>query len=214
MAGLAVFLVRNNCHYLLQIIGLQGGKVKKVENFVHISKLVKPSLTVVALTMSAHTVAQQQQETANAYPWAAVFLDYQHPDQPMIGLTVTVNHYDKNYPNWGYYLGYARSKEEDLGFEAPAEGKRDLTMLRLGVSYSLTNNLSLYGGGAMLEDTTEYTDGITQFCTDCKPEWHTDTNRGWGGEVGLRYALTRHLVFGIGYNSVTEGGVFSIGYRG
>ncbi|MPW29481.1 outer membrane beta-barrel protein [Agarivorans sp. B2Z047] len=187
---------------------------------MHISKLVKPSITVFALTMSAQAVAQQQQENTNAYPWAAVFLDYQHPDQPMLGLTVAVNHYDKSYPNWGYYLGYGRSKEEDLGFEAPAEGKRDLTMFRLGVSYSLSNNLSVYGGGVMFENTTEYTDGIIEFYTDPdpdpdpKPEWHTDTKRNWGGEVGLRYALTRHLVFGIGYNSVTEGGVFSIGYRG
>ncbi|WP_220718175.1 outer membrane beta-barrel protein [Agarivorans litoreus] len=163
-------------------------------------------------TSAAALMENNQQPSA--YPWAAVFLDYQHPDQPMLGITVNVNHYDNNYPRWGYYLGYARSKEEDLGLEYPAEGKRGLTMVRLGLSYSLTNDLSIYGGGAMLEDTSEHTDGITQYCTDCQPKYHTNTERNWGAELGFRYAPTRHLVFGIGYNSVIESGVFSIGYRG
>ncbi|WP_161985198.1 outer membrane beta-barrel protein [Agarivorans sp. Toyoura001] len=169
---------------------------------------------VSACSTSAAIAVENNQESPTNYPWAAAFLDYQDAVQPMIGLTVSVNHYDKQYPRWGYYLGVAKSKEDDLGLAAPAEGNRELTMLRLGVSYSLTNDLSLYGGGVLLENTTEYTDGITQYCTDCEPEWHTDTDKNWGGEVGFRYALTRHFVLGVGYNSTTEGGVFSIGYRG
>ncbi|MGY5453181.1 porin family protein [Agarivorans sp. MS3-6] len=157
---------------------------------------------------------QPKASTATTIPWAAAFIDYQQATDDMLGITIAVNHYDKNYSRWGYYLGYAKSKQQSLPLDAPAQGQRDLTMLRIGLSYSLSNDISVYGGGALLEDTQQYTDGITLFCTDCEAEWHTDTDKRWGGEIGLRYAPTKHLIFGIGYNSAIEGGVFSLGYRG
>ncbi|WP_432459547.1 TonB-dependent receptor [Agarivorans sp. QJM3NY_25] len=180
-----------------------------------LNKLVTRGLVLlVVLPNTIPAMAQSQAIEVINQPWSAVYLDYLQVSEPMLGVTLSLNHYDRAYPNWGYYFGYAKSKQQSLLVSEPAEAQQDSTMLRLGLSYSLSHDFSIYGGGAMLERSIHYTSGITPMCRDCQPTWQTDIEKKWGAELGLRYAPSRHLIFSLGYNAISEGGVFGIGYRG
>ncbi|WP_427981216.1 TonB-dependent receptor [Agarivorans sp.] len=163
---------------------------------------------------AAKPTAAAELESSSVKPWAAVFLDYQHPDEPMLGISVAVNHYDKHYARWGYYLAYAKSQQQQLERPYAEQALRELGMLRLGLSYSISNDLSVYFGTSMLEESTDYTDGISLYCSECEAQWHNTRDKKWGADVGLRWAFSQHWALSLGYNSSVNGGIFSFGYRG
>ncbi|WP_299803055.1 TonB-dependent receptor [uncultured Shewanella sp.] len=145
-------------------------------------------------------------------PVMAVTLDYIPAAEDMYGVTFAPRHYDRDYADWGYYIGYAQSKKEDVYLEPPGEAYTQDTLWRFGVSYSLTTDFSLYGGATAY--TTEYssTTNIVPYVVGAEPVWETDKDTTWGAEVGLRYVIGKHFMIGAGYNSATESAVLSIGY--
>jgi hypothetical protein len=145
-------------------------------------------------------------------PVIALTLDYIPATSDMYGITIAPSHYDTNYANWGYYIGYARSKETDVIVEEPGEAHTKDTQWRFGLSYTLLPKLSLYGGAAAYSSEYTYTNNIVPLIVGGKPVWETDKDTTWGAEIGLRYVVGKHLSLGAGYNSATESAVFSIGY--
>ncbi|GIU20555.1 porin family protein [Shewanella sp. MBTL60-007] len=145
-------------------------------------------------------------------PVMAITVDYIPAAEDMYGITLAPRHYDRDYADWGYYIGYAQSKKEDVYVEPPGEAYTQDSLWRFGISYSLTRDLSLYGGAAAY--TTEYssTTNIVPYVVGAEPVWETEKDTSWGAEVGLRYVIGKHLMLGAGYNSATESAVISIGY--
>ncbi|MDR8525769.1 MULTISPECIES: hypothetical protein [Shewanella] len=145
-------------------------------------------------------------------PVMAITVDYIPAAEDMYGVTFAPRHYDRDYANWGYYIGYAQSKKEDVYVEPPGEAYTQDSLWRFGISYSLTRDLSLYGGATAY--TTEYssTTNIVPYVVGAEPVWETEKDTTWGAELGLRYVIGKHFVVGAGYNSATESAVISIGY--
>ncbi|MGS0692987.1 TonB-dependent receptor [Shewanella sp. 0m-4] len=167
---------------------------------------------VALFSLNAMANDYSQDDTFKPAPVMAITVDYIPAAEAMYGITVAPHHYDRDYADWGYYIGYAQSKKEDVYVEPPGEAYTRDTLWRFGLSYSLTSDLSLYGGAAAY--TTEYssTTNIVPYIVGTEPVWETDKNTTWGAEVGLRYVIGKRLILGAGYNSATESAVFSIGY--
>ncbi|MGL5491023.1 MAG: TonB-dependent receptor [Shewanella sp.] len=158
-------------------------------------------------------VPKKSDETTNT-PYVALMLDYVPATDNLYGVTLAPYHFDDDYQRWGYYLGYARSRETDIVVPEPALSHRQESLWRLGLSYSLTTDLSFYAGGSAYISTTAYTNNISPRIVDGKPTWEEDKTTQWGAEAGLRYRITEHIMLSAGYNSSTESTVLSIGYAG
>ncbi|WP_163935428.1 TonB-dependent receptor [Paraferrimonas sp. SM1919] len=134
----------------------------------------------------------------------------------MLGFTLAPYHFDQNYDNWGYYIGFARGKTEEVkNLGQHQSGESQHYRYRFGLSYSLTNNISIYGGA--ISDTRELDikTRIAPFMVDASPieVSKNDKDTQWGGEIGARIALDFGLAVSIGYNSISNGVIGGIGFR-
>ncbi|MEZ9593984.1 TonB-dependent receptor [Shewanella sp. 10N.261.52.F9] len=145
-------------------------------------------------------------------PVMAITLDYIPATEDMYGITFAPRHYDRDYANWGYYIGYAQSQKEDVYVEPPGEAYTKDSLWRFGLSYTLTTDLSIYGGAAAYTTEFSSTTNIVPYVVGAEPVWETDKDTTWGAEIGLRYVIGKHFMIGAGYNSATESAVISIGY--
>ena len=161
---------------------------------------------------SSNLLAAALEEELKPKPRTSITLDYIAAENDLYGITLAPSHYDSNYANWGYYIGYAQSKKEDIEIEDPAEAYTQEILWRFGLSYSLTANLSLYGGASTYTNEYAYTNSISPRIVDGKPRWETDKDTTWGADIGLRYILGKHFTLGAGYNSATDSAVLSLGY--
>ena len=158
------------------------------------------------ILFSSNLLAAEHLDELKPMPQTSISIDYIAADDALYGITLAPSHYDSDYANWGYYIGYAQSKKEDIEIEDPAEAYTQETLWRFGLSYSLTSNLSLYGGASA------YTNNISPRIVDGKPNWETDKGTTWGADIGLRYILGKHFTLCAGYNSATDSAVLSLGY--
>lgn len=163
---------------------------------------------------SNHLMMPDKSVERTTTPYVALMLDYVPAEDNLYGITLAPYHFDDDYQRWGYYLGYARSRETDIEVPEPALSHRQESLWRLGLSYSLTNDFSIYAGGSLYISTTAYTNNISPRIIDGKPSWEEDKSKHWGAEAGLRYRLTEHVMLSAGYNSSTESTILSIGYAG
>ncbi len=145
-------------------------------------------------------------------PVMAITLDYIPAAEDMYGITFAPRHYDRDYADWGYYIGYAQSKKEDAYIEPPGEAYTQNSLWRFGLSYSLTADLSIYSGATAYTSEYSSTTNIVPYVVGAEPVWETDKDTTWGAEIGLRYVIGKHVMIGAGYNSATESAVISIGY--
>ncbi|MCG9721445.1 porin family protein [Shewanella sp. Isolate7] len=173
--------------------------------------MLKPLLGAVLLIAASPLMAADQQQQGPS-PRTAITLDYLAADSSLYGITLAPSHYDRNYANWGYYLGYAQSEKRDIAVEAPSEAYSQDKLWRFGLSYGLTDHLSLYGGASAYTHEYSYTNNISPRIVGGKPTWETERDTRWGGELGVRYRVGRHLVLGLGYDSASESALFSLGY--
>ncbi|WP_345333639.1 outer membrane protein [Ferrimonas pelagia] len=132
-------------------------------------------------------------------------------DGELWGITLAPHHFDPNYPEWGYYGGFAWGGSSNVTTEAPGRAKTSRYMGRFGLSYRMLADLSLYGGVARLTDELKSTDGTSQYCTECEPVWRTEKDHRWGAEAGVRYALPGNIAIGIGYNWATDSMILTLG---
>lgn len=168
-------------------------------------------MLMVCFTFNAYAAITPNVDTSR--PTAtALSVDYVLSDNALYGITLAPYHYDPNYQDWGYYLGYAVSKQTDIPVEAPSESYHQDALWRAGVSYSFTNDLSFYIGASVLINATHFTNNISPRTVDGKPTWEVDKDKRWGGDIGLRYRLGKNLILGAGYNSSTQSALLSIGY--
>ena len=176
--------------------------------------MTKRLLVCAMLLMSTnlHAANEAQDDTFKLAPKMTISIDYVPASNDMYGITLAPYHYDRDYSNWGYYIGYARSKDESFEVEEPGEAFTRETLWRFGLSYSLTRHFSVYGGASVYIAELHSTTNIMPLCTDCKPVWEKDDDKNWGGEVGLRYMTDMGLMIGAGYNTATESAVISIGF--
>ncbi len=172
--------------------------------------MLKPLLGAVFLVGASPLLAADQTQGPN--PKTAITLDYIPAESALYGITLAPSHYDRNYASWGYYLGYAQSQKRDIEVEAPSEAYTQDKLWRFGLSYGLTDHLSLYGGASAYTQEYSYTNNISPRIVDGKPTWETERETRWGGELGVRYRLGRHLVLGLGYDSGSQSALFSLGY--
>jgi len=163
---------------------------------------------------ASHLIMPDKSDEKTHTPYIALMLDYVPATDNLYGITLAPYHFDDNYQRWGYYLGYARSRETDIVVPEPALSHRQESLWRLGLSYSLTTDLSFYAGGSAYTSTTAYTNNISPRIAGGKPRWEEDKTTQWGAEAGLRYRITEHIILSAGYNSSTESTILSIGYAG
>lgn len=176
-----------------------------------ISLATLSSLSVLTTSFFANT-AVADEDTAPAFkPAVALLVDYVATENGMWGVTLAPKHFDPDYSNWGYYIGYAWGDKYQLDVEEPAEANMEEYMWRLGVSYSLSQNLSIYGGATAYTYETNYTNNISPRDVNGKPRWESDRDREWGAEVGLHYNLYKGFVLGAGYDTRNKAAVISIG---
>ncbi|BAJ04242.1 outer membrane beta-barrel protein [Shewanella violacea] len=166
------------------------------------------------LAISLHASANQlsEESTPDFKAKVSISADYIPATNDMYGITIAPYHFDKNYNQWGYYLGYAQSTEDDISLIKPAEGYTQDTMWRFGLSYSLTTNFSIYSGASIYEHETHQTSGVAPKIVDGKPIWEETSDTTWGGELGLRYMMDTGLMLSTGYNSASESAVISVGW--
>ncbi|AQS40646.1 Outer membrane protein beta-barrel domain [Shewanella psychrophila] len=176
--------------------------------------MTKYLIMLALLTTSIQAQANIPAEDPNPgfKPKIGITADYIPAINNMYGITLSPYHYDRDYAQWGYYIGYAKSSEEDMNLTSPSEGYTQDIMWRFGLSYSLTNNFSIYGGAASYTHETHFTNGKTPKIVDGKPIWEEESDSTWGGEVGLRYMMDSGLMLSTGYNSASESAVISIGW--
>lgn len=170
--------------------------------------LFQPLQAAEQNTLQSSTRADE----AEYIPYTALMLDYIPGVDNLYGITIAPYHFDSNYQQWGYYLGYARSNEVDVTVPEPAQSYREDSLWRFGLSYSLTQDLSFYAGACSYISTTTYTSNISPKIVGGKPTWEETETETWGAEAGLRYRVTQYLIFSAGYNSSTESVSLSIGY--
>ncbi|QLE83729.1 TonB-dependent receptor [Shewanella sp. Scap07] len=176
-----------------------------------IRTLIGLSAIACSLPALANTYTDDE-DVLKRKPVMSVSVDYVPAANNMYGVTFAPYHYDPDYSNWGYYIGYARSKDEDLVVEEPGEAYSRETLWRFGLSYTLVDNFSVYGGATAYIYELHSTNNITPLCTDCKPVWEKEDDKTWGAEVGFRYMMDMGLMIGAGYNSATESAVISVGF--
>ncbi|WP_394129162.1 TonB-dependent receptor [Shewanella maritima] len=150
--------------------------------------------------------------TQNYAPSLGLMIDYVNTDSGMYGLTLAPKHYDPDFADWGYYIGYARGDKTDLEFSEPAEGHIQEYMWRFGVSYSLSQDFSVYTGATVYIYETNTTDGIMPLIVGGEPEWEQDKDKNWGAEFGMRYQLTKDFIISAGYDTRTEAAIISFGF--
>ncbi|WP_394204226.1 TonB-dependent receptor [Shewanella waksmanii] len=171
------------------------------------------AISAIAISFAANANTYTDDEgVTKRKPVMSVSADYIPATNNMYGITFAPYHYDSDYTDWGYYIGYARSKDEDVTVEEPGEAYSRETLWRFGLSYSLTHNMSIYGGATAYIQELHSTTNITPMCVGCEPVWEKEDDKTWGGEVGLRYIMDMGLMIGAGYNSATESAVISVGF--
>ncbi|GLS82985.1 hypothetical protein [Paraferrimonas haliotis] len=179
-------------------------------------KFVTAIVVIIGATLSTSAMANMptNMQTSTTKPdkpmFIALMADYYAAEQKMYGLTIAPHHYDWDYPNWGYYLGYAQSKQNKWQDDG-VNFKRQDRMWRFGLSYSITAGLSVYGGAAYLQDITQEQSQIMPMMEGAEPQWFKSTDVKWGAETGLKYAFSQGWVIALGYNSATESTLLSIG---
>jgi len=179
---------------------------------------VKQKLSFLPLLLAAPfitspSVAEDDATSSVLSSWAGITLDYLATPQGGYGFTIAMKHFDDYYPNWGYYGGYARMDDHNLNYDRSESYDYQRNLFRLGISYSLTNDLHWYFGGVNALDKGTSQVQIVNPCVGCTPlPPETTYHNQWGGEIGFRYAY-RNLLLGIGYDSVTGVSMFSLGYR-
>ncbi|GLP95466.1 hypothetical protein [Paraferrimonas sedimenticola] len=172
------------------------------------------ALLCAGLTLVASASVQANIQPVQAQPerpqFVALMADYVHADTPMYGITIAPHHYDWDYANWGYYLGYAQSKRRKFEVnDLPHEEYNRQT--RFGLSYSLSDSFSLYGGAVYFQNVNRNMAEVQPMIEGQDPIWDERTNNRWGAEAGVRYAFPFGLVLGLGYSSATKGALLSIG---
>lgn len=176
--------------------------------------MMKYLFILIGLVTSSHATANpiDADTTLGFKPKTSISVDYIPAENNMYGITIASYHHDRNYASWGFYLGYATSQEQDLDLIAPAEGYTQDNMWRFGLSYSLSQQFSFYGGAVSYTHETNFTTGMSNKMADAVPIWEEESNTDWGAEMGIRYMMDMGLMLGAGYNSATESAVLSIGY--
>ncbi|MCL1142730.1 porin family protein [Shewanella gaetbuli] len=183
----------------------------------HLNKLVLSillgmsvlSLPTVASELERLDEPQQPKYKASV----AVLVDYVATPEGMWGVTFAPRHFDPAYSSWGYYIGYAKGQKTDIAVPEPAESFMKEYMWRFGLSYSLTKDLSIYGGATAYTYETHYTNNIVHPIEGPggEPTWEKNRDRDWGAEFGLRYNVYQGFTLGAGYDTRNKAGVFSIG---
>ncbi|WP_076414132.1 hypothetical protein [Shewanella sp. UCD-KL12] len=176
--------------------------------------MTKYLFMLVLLATSSQAFANIPTEDPNPgfKPKIGLTADYVPAAIDMYGITLSPYHYDRDYAQWGYYIGYAKSSKDDMDVTEPAEGYTQDTLWRFGLSYSLTSNFSIYGGATSYNNESHYTSNIVPYIVDGEPVWEEEKETTWGGEIGVRYMMDFGLMLSTGYNSATETAVFSIGW--
>ena len=169
--------------------------------------------SIIALfSINSYANDYSQDEPVLPKPNIGITLDYIPATDDMYGITIAPSHYDTDYPQWGYYIGYAQSKKNDLVVEEPGEAYSQSSLWRFGLTYPLAAGLSLYGGATAYIHEVSSTTNIVPYVVGAEPVWETDKDTTWGAEAGIRYVLGPNFTLAAGYNSATESAVFSIGY--
>ena len=176
--------------------------------------MTKYLIMLVLLTASIQAHANIPVEDLNLgfKPKIGITVDYIPAVNNMYGITLSPYHYDRDYAHWGYYIGYAKSSEEDMHLTSPSEGYTQDTLWRFGLSYSLTHNFSIYGGATAYSNESRHTDGKTPKIVDGEPIWIEESDTTWGGEIGLRYMMDFGLMISTGYDTASESAVISVGW--
>lgn len=156
--------------------------------------------------------AKDWSDTPAGYkPDVALLVDYVDTNEGMWGLTLASRHFDPDYSNWGYYLGYVKGNKTHIAVPEPAESYMKEYMWRFGLSYSLSQDLSLYAGATAYTYETFYTNNIVHPIEGGEPVWESSRERDWGAEFGVRYQLFKGFVIGAGFDTQTESAIFSVG---
>lgn len=169
-------------------------------------------LVFLATSLQANAIVPADDPYSGFAPKIGISIDYIPAANNMYGITLSPYHYDRDYAQWGYYIGYAKSSKEDMVFEGPSEGYTQDILWRFGLSYSLTSNVSIYGGATTYNHETHYTNNIMPLIVGGEPVWEEEKESTWGAEVGLRYMMDFGLLLSTGYNTATETAVISIGW--
>ncbi|MBR9728612.1 TonB-dependent receptor [Shewanella intestini] len=162
------------------------------------------------LTLTDNAAANEQPQ--QFAPAVALLFDYVNTESDMYGITLAPRHYDPNYAAWGYYIGYVKGNKTNLHLPEPNEGYLKEYMWRFGLSYSLTENISLYGGATHYTYETNTTNNIVPLIEGAEPEWKQNNERHWGAEVGMRYRIAQKYMLGVGYDSYTQAAIISVGF--
>ncbi|SHH75993.1 hypothetical protein [Ferrimonas marina] len=164
------------------------------------------------LALPSHANIQPRGDVLTRMPYVMLAADYFNMKEgDLWGITLAPHHYDPNYPDWGYYGGFAWGGSSSVPVEPPGEAETRRYMGRFGLSYRVVADLSFYGGVVRLSDELRYTSGITCLAIGCEPQWDVEKDHRWGAEFGARYALPGHIAVGIGYNTATESMMFTLG---
>ncbi|WP_153912930.1 TonB-dependent receptor [Shewanella sp. TC10] len=178
---------------------------------------MKQILLATVLFFSLVTFSQQAQanideEQQNFKPSVALLVDYIDTRGDMFGVTIASRHFDPSYADWGYYIGYAWGSEYDIEVPEPGEGYAKEYMWRFGLSYSLTQDLSVYGGATVFIYEENTTDNIVPLIVGAEPVWERDRQKEWGAEFGVRYTFMEGFVIGAGYDTGAEAAIISFGF--
>ncbi|NKF52071.1 TonB-dependent receptor [Shewanella sp. WXL01] len=170
---------------------------------------------VVALTLACLVAvpnAKANDDQQGYQPAVALLFDYVNTPSKMYGVTLAPRHYDRDYADWGYYIGYAKGQKTDLELQEPSEGYIQEYMWRFGVSYSMTEDFSIYFGATNYVYETNTTNNIVPLIEGGEPVWERSNDRYWGAEAGLRYRIANSFMIGAGYDTRTESAVISFGF--
>ncbi|MDO6775779.1 TonB-dependent receptor [Shewanella sp. 3_MG-2023] len=167
-------------------------------------------LTLSILSVSSNARAETDEQKFK--PSTALLVDFIDSRGDMFGITLAMKHFDPDYADWGYYIGYAWGDKYDLDVPEPAEAYAEEYMWRFGLSYSLTENFNLYGGATVFINEQNYTNNISTREVNGKPRWESNRDKNWGAEVGVRYTVFDSFVIGAGYDTSAEAAIISIGF--
>ncbi|WP_157378654.1 hypothetical protein [Aliagarivorans taiwanensis] len=172
--------------------------------------------TLLALPFLALALCQSGFASAtsdNYDPYVGLLIDYQLADQDMLGVTLAVSHFDRNFPRWGYYAGYARGKDEKIDHSDYDDYKIKNQMYRFGLSYSVHPRITAFGGPVLHQYSHHYRDKYTALCTDCEARSYHDKYKAWSGETGIRVNISDSVLLSASYNWAVDNVMLSIGFR-
>ncbi|NRB25633.1 outer membrane beta-barrel protein [Shewanella sp.] len=169
-------------------------------------------LVLLIASIQVHANIPAEDLNPGFKPKIGIAVDYIPAANNMYGITLSPYHFDRDYAQWGYYFGYAKSSKDDMNLISPAEGYSQDIMWRVGLSYSLTHSFSLYGGATSYTHEVHFTSGYSPRIIDGEPIWGEESDTSWGAEIGLRYIMDSGLMLSTGYNSASESAVISIGW--